>query len=748
MKGRLRAGANRRDFFRLAGAAAGASIVLGGAGQLSGADEEAFPDLAKRKAAHAKRGVIPPDKTYRMMELSLHLPPEGKFEIDLEGVVASAKDAGAESLMFYSQDHWGHALYTSDVGVRHPNLKGDFFGNAVALTRKHGMSAVAYYSLQFNNQIVLKHPDWAWVNEKGEPQRMRWFIPCLDSPYRQYALGMIDEIFSRYEVDELFLDIFGIQFLWYHQGGPSPFCFCKHTQEAWNREHPGDPYLEGFKTREGWDRRYRWHQNRSMTGMLDAIIAAARKHRPKTVIALNGGPESFPDEIHKRVGFLYNEPLNSPSGIALGAILLRGWGRPDFQAGVFNMHDYVDLHRGSTLRIRADAMIVQNARVFFVGESPMVSGIEGGRGFMRRWFDLAKEAWRDVREVDCLLEGIEPLSSSAMLYSQATQDELAAQKRPVDFRHSMLGALELLTYSGRPVECIPEFRLTPDLLDRFETLLLPEVEVLSDAQAGLVREWVHRGGTLLASGKCGLWDERRSPRSNFALADVLGVDYASEENKYACNYIESAGHALAKLIGAGTVGLAGPFINVKRTSAEEVMRYRLPVMIEDLSKNKWYNWGPPPPGDQAGGTAVSLHRFGKGKAVYLALSVFRSLGAGTRANWIRQWIPELIRLLVPNPVAELRTEPDSEFVHGTFFFDTTKKSLLIQVVHTLAAVAEGEQPPAPRVKIRINRSKLNVTAARMLWPKAQDLSVAHRDGEAVIEFADFGTYAAVSAFQS
>lgn len=95
-------------------------------------------------------------------------------------------------------------------------------------------------------------------------------------------------------------------------------------------------------------------------------------------------------------------------------------------------------------------------------------------------------------------------------------------------------------------------------------------------------------GELVASYKCGLRDEQHHPRSNSPLADVLGVDYLSEERKYAYDadgklkerflstYIESAGHPLAKLFGPSTVGLSGSFLNVKRTTAEEVMRYRLP----------------------------------------------------------------------------------------------------------------------------------------------------------------------------
>src|ERR1019366_9634807 len=143
------------------------------------------------------------------------------------------------------------------------------------------------------------------------------------------------------------------------------------------------------------------------------------------------------------------------------------------------------------------------------------------------------ETWADISHVDTLLEGVRPVLSTAMLYSDSTREALAGQKRPVDFQHSTVGALETLTYAGRPVESLAEFRLTPEELAKFEALVLPEVEVVSDAQAGAIRDWVKQGGTLLASFKCGLLDEKRQARSNFALADVFGVDYKTEERTYA-----------------------------------------------------------------------------------------------------------------------------------------------------------------------------------------------------------------------
>lgn len=700
-----------------------------------------FTPGAARPQSQAATGIVPPNKTYRMMEWECHTPPEGNFEINLEPALAAARDAGAESMMFYSQDHWGYAFYESDVAVRHPHLKGDFFGQEVKIARKLGMSVVCYYSLQFNNQAVLTHPDWGWVNAQGEQQSYRWLITCLDSPYRQYVLAMINELFSRYEIDELFLDIFGIQFVLYTADGRDPFCYCKHTVEAWDSGHPGDPYREGFKTREGRDLRYKWHQQRSTNQILDEILSTARKHRPELIVSLNGGPETFTNEVMQKVSFIYAEPLTSETGISLGSILMRGWGRPDYQAGVFSQQGYLDTYPGSIPRVKADGLIVQNARTFIVGNAPVVGGLDG-QGFSKRWFSVAKETWADVRGVDHFLGNVTPLYSTAMLYSEATREELSGQNLPVHFRRTVTGALEALTYSGRPVESVPEFNLTEKYLAQFETLVLPEVEVLGSAQVDVIRNWVKQGGTLLATGKCGLVDEKGQPRANFPLADVFGVDLVSEEKKYAYDpsgkfkdnvisiYLESTGHALSKSLAVSTVGLPGSFLRLRQTSGQEVLRYRLPFMIEDLPNHHWFNWGPPPPGQESGGRAAVFNNFGKGQSLYVGVNLFQAMSS--KLFWIRNWVPEVMRLMLPQPLAELRSEVFPEYVHGTFFWEKDRRSLLVQVLNAIELATQGEFREVPAVEIRVNSARVNIKSAEVLWPAAQQLPIRNAQGNANI----------------
>jgi len=60
-------------------------------------------------------------------------------------------------------------------------------------------------------------------------------------------------------------------------------------------------------------------------------------------------------------------------------------------------------------------------------------------------------------------------------------------------------------------------------LSRYKVLVLANTECLSDEQVELIREFVRRGGGLVATGSASLYNEWRRPRPNFGLGDVLGL---------------------------------------------------------------------------------------------------------------------------------------------------------------------------------------------------------------------------------
>jgi hypothetical protein len=96
--------ADRHTFLKIAGASTGGAALIGALPSFG--VQGHYPNLAERRLAHEKAGIISPEKTYRMMEWGCHTPPQEDFNINVEGAVKAAQDAGAEGLMFYTQGHW------------------------------------------------------------------------------------------------------------------------------------------------------------------------------------------------------------------------------------------------------------------------------------------------------------------------------------------------------------------------------------------------------------------------------------------------------------------------------------------------------------------------------------------------------------------------------------------------------------------------------------------------------------------
>jgi hypothetical protein len=62
-------------------------------------------------------------------------------------------------------------------------------------------------------------------------------------------------------------------------------------------------------------------------------------------------------------------------------------------------------------------------------------------------------------------------------------------------------------------------------LDRFKTLILPNIAALSEAQCAQLRDYVKRGGSLIATYETSLYDEWGVKRKDFGLTDVFGVTF-------------------------------------------------------------------------------------------------------------------------------------------------------------------------------------------------------------------------------
>jgi hypothetical protein len=158
------------------------------------------------------------------------------------------------------------------------------------------------------------------------------------------------------------------------------------------------------------------------------------------------------------------------------------------------------------------------------GMRPWVTKFSGVL-YDRRWLPAVERIYDWHYRHERYLRNEVPLARVALLYSEQTQAEhpgVAPGDRAEDH---MLGMYHALVESRIPFELMHEAYLTPDRLDRFKLLVLADAAALSDAQCAAIREYVNRGGSLVATFASSLYDEAGRVRDDFGLADVFGVSF-------------------------------------------------------------------------------------------------------------------------------------------------------------------------------------------------------------------------------
>jgi hypothetical protein len=91
--------------------------------------------------------------------------------------------------------------------------------------------------------------------------------------------------------------------------------------------------------------------------------------------------------------------------------------------------------------------------------------------------------------------------------------------------HGIYGTL----LSGRfAFDFVHEDRLELERLKKYRALLLPNIAMLGDRQCEQIRDYVHSGGSVMASFETSLYDENLKQRVDFGLADLFGISKAGD----------------------------------------------------------------------------------------------------------------------------------------------------------------------------------------------------------------------------
>jgi hypothetical protein len=151
-------------------------------------------------------------------------------------------------------------------------------------------------------------------------------------------------------------------------------------------------------------------------------------------------------------------------------------------------------------------------------------------------------------------------------------------------------------------------------------LVLPNVNMMDDDEADLIRKWVQDGGSLLATGWSSLVDTRGRLRKDFALGDVLGVTLERPSWSAWPHYIAPTSAADFGDFSATYPAFArttGQGIAIRSGSSAEVLATTTLVWPAP-DDSRFSSIHSNPPWQPTSHPEVVLNHFGKGKAIYCA----------------------------------------------------------------------------------------------------------------------------------
>jgi hypothetical protein len=139
--------------------------------------------------------------------------------------------------------------------------------------------------------------------------------------------------------------------------------------------------------------------------------------------------------------------------------------------------------------------------------------------------------WPEVKQVfpyqwekkwEGLLTGHDVLCNIAIVFSSPTKNLI---KKSYLSEYEYMGWAQSLSEAHIPYETVLASGLTSEKLKKYTRIIMPDVACLSDAQIGVLTEYVRTGGVLIATYESSLYNEKGEKRGDFGLRELMGVSY-------------------------------------------------------------------------------------------------------------------------------------------------------------------------------------------------------------------------------
>jgi hypothetical protein len=425
------------------------------------------------------------------------------------------------------------AYYPSQFPLHHRAAQlgeRDLYGELARAAHDDGLAVLARMdSNRAHEDFFRAHPRWFARDTSGEPYRSTGlYVACVNGPYYdEYLPSVLREIIERSH-PEGFADNSwsGLE--------RNSICYCEHCESKF-RERSGQPVPRA----KNWDDPiYRqwieWNYARRIE-IWDLFNRTTRDAGgPHCLwIGMNGG--SIPGQCTRFRDF---KAIGERSEI----VMLDEQARAD-ATGFQHNGEVGKLVHGlagwEKLMPESMAMYQAGRPTFRLASKPepearlwMLDGFAGGIQPWwhhvgadqedRRMFHTAEPILRWHAENEQYLIDRRPIATVGVVWSQRNTDFYGRDNAEELTELPRRGWTNALVRARIPYVPVHADHIARDA-EQFSVLILPDLAAMSASQVEAIRQFVMRGGSLIATGDSSRCDEWGEPRTDFALADLFGA---------------------------------------------------------------------------------------------------------------------------------------------------------------------------------------------------------------------------------
>lgn len=420
---------------------------------------------------------------------SEHIPDVGE-QFDPEQFAEILSEARVNWITLFGKCHHGLSYYPTQAGTVHPSLKFDLLGEQIEACRKRDIVTPVYISVRLDEHHVQHNPGWPAITKEGQIWKWGdtltagWTNHCLNNPlYVDELAAQAEEVLRWYDAEGIFFDMC--------YTAKDPGCYCPRCFDSMKK-------LGLDFSSDADHRKHEYKVTRDYTRKLARAVRAVRPNatlffnsrvhpgfKPELDILTHAEIEALPTggwgyayfPIHSRYARTVNRPLQG-----MTARFHKSWA--DF--GGLKTKDMLSYEAGTILAAGA---------VVNVGDQLHPRGT-----LDRGAYEVIGHAFKHVEACEPWCENaVAPAEIAVMLLPANEADAKDDSGNWTTANMTMTAGAD---GAGRMLlEAKHQFNLiyTDDDLTPYRLVILPDRGYVPEPTRKALREFIKKGGAVLAS---------------------------------------------------------------------------------------------------------------------------------------------------------------------------------------------------------------------------------------------------------